>query len=132
MEPPFTQQHSSPIALLLHLLPHHIYMCVYIYTRSPSPLLTQKPSNPTTHQEPEMAAAAYDAAALQLRGPDTRFNFPGLVDRLPKPASANADDIRQAKMWMELAGPSMLGEAANYGETHTDEYDEMESYSIWD
>lgn len=129
---------------------------------------------------PEMAAAAYDVSAWYLRGPDARINFPELVDSLPKPASAGADDIRQAaqlaamqlggveqsgnasigsgggavparvklspsdiqaineapldspKMWMELAGPSGVGEPVSYGEIEMEDWDETETYSIWD
>ncbi|XP_057793726.1 ethylene-responsive transcription factor ERF021 [Salvia miltiorrhiza] len=125
---------------------------------------------------PEMAAAAYDVSAWYLRGPDARINFPELVESLPKPASADADDIRQAaqlaamrlggveqnvgsggeavparvklspsdiqaineapldspKMWMELAGPSGVEEPVSYGEIEMEEWDETETYSIWD
>ncbi|KAL8485801.1 hypothetical protein ACS0TY_027910 [Phlomoides rotata] len=45
---------------------------------------------------PEMAAAAYDVAAWYLKGSDAHINFPDLVESLPKPASADADDIRHA------------------------------------
>lgn len=129
---------------------------------------------------PEMAAAAYDVAAWYLKGSDACVNFPELVDSLPKPASADAEDIRQAaqqaamrlrsgqqledvnvgssrgtiparvelspsdiqaineapldspKMWMELAGPSVVREPVNCGETEMEEWDEMEAYPIWD
>ncbi|KAL1542772.1 ethylene-responsive transcription factor ERF021-like protein [Salvia divinorum] len=129
---------------------------------------------------PEMAAAAYDVSARYLRGPDARINFPELVESLPKPASADADDVRQAaqlaamrlggverlgdagagsgggavparvklspsdiqaineapldspEMWMELAGPSGVEESASYGEFEMEEWDETETYSIWD
>ncbi|KAG6431942.1 hypothetical protein SASPL_103514 [Salvia splendens] len=129
---------------------------------------------------PEMAAVAYDVSAWYLRGADARINFPELVESLPKPASAEADDIRQAaqlaamqlggveqlgdadggsgggavparvklspsdiqaineapldspKMWMELGGPSGVGESVSYGEFEMEEWDETETYSIWD
>ncbi|KAI4332419.1 hypothetical protein L6164_017329 [Bauhinia variegata] len=49
-----------------------------------------------SYEAPEMAAAAYDAAALHLRGRAARLNFPELAESLPRPASSTAEDVQLA------------------------------------
>ncbi|XP_004245652.1 ethylene-responsive transcription factor ERF027-like [Solanum lycopersicum] len=76
-----------------------------------------------TYPTPEMAAAAYDVAAMALKGNDAVINFPGNINSYPSlPPSPAAADIRKAAATAAALMKIESGETTSGTQPGTDDH----------
>ena len=68
-----------------------------------------------SYEAPEMAAAAYDVAALHLKGHRAELNFPELAPSLPRPSSFSPEDVQFAAAQAALHVKSLAAREAAAG-----------------
>ncbi|XP_065869006.1 ethylene-responsive transcription factor ERF027-like [Euphorbia lathyris] len=80
-----------------------------------------------TYPTPDMAAAAYDVAALSLKGPDTPLNFHDYRLSYPIPKSTSATDIRDAAASAAAARRLKIESESNQDRTQSNQVESTSS-----
>lgn len=102
------------------------------------PELVESFPKPVSSDAEDIRKAAQEAAMIlsSVEKPgDVDFAVPTRVKLSPSDIQAiNEAPLDSPKMWMELAGPSEVGEHATYGydDVEMEEWNENDNYSIWD